>query len=200
MHTHEVRMCYTRVGLRLRACPASLAAPMNADLLLQNLDAFVGFVRKRTGDPHLAADLVQECLLKALRSDHPPVEDEGVIPWFYRILRHAVIDAHRRRSTRETALAAYGQEWPESIRPEEQRDICECVMRLLPDMPEAEAELLRRVDLEGESPTQIAEARNERVNTLNVRLHRSRRHLRESLEKVCRGCAKHGCVDCDCAG
>lgn len=171
---------------------------MNPDLLLENLDAFVGFVRKRTGDPQLAADLVQDCLLKALHSERPPVEDEGVIPWFYRILRRAMVDAHRRRTARDKAMEAFGRHWPDSIQAEDQRDLCQCVMRLLPDLPEKEAELLRRVDLEGESPTQIASDRNERVNTLNVRLLRARRHLRESLEKVCRACATHGCIDCDC--
>lgn len=176
-----------------------MVTPLNASLLLDNLDAFVGFVRKRTGNPQLAADLVQDCLLKALRSDNTPSDDEGVIPWFYRILRHAVIDAHRRQVAREKALADYEIEWPESLRSEVQRDICHCVMKLLPNLPETEGELLRRIDLEGESPTKVADALDLRVNTLNVRLHRARRHLRESLEKVCRGCAKHGCVDCDCA-
>ena len=37
-----------------------------------------------------------------------------------------------------------------------------------------------------------------RVNTLNVRLLRARRRLREQLERVCRTCATHGCLDCDC--
>jgi hypothetical protein len=30
------------------------------DVLLQNLNAFVAFTRKRAGDPHLAAELVQD--------------------------------------------------------------------------------------------------------------------------------------------
>jgi DNA-directed RNA polymerase specialized sigma24 family protein len=43
---------------------------MNTTPLLQHLDAFVGFARSRTGDPELAADLVQECLMKALKADN----------------------------------------------------------------------------------------------------------------------------------
>ena len=41
--------------------------------LLKNLQTFVAFARKRVGDPHLAEDVVQECLLKALRSDPSPL-------------------------------------------------------------------------------------------------------------------------------
>lgn len=193
-------MCYIRLLLPCGNVVVSLTEIMNVSPILENLEAFAGFVRKRTGDPDLAADLVQECLLKAMNSDNPPSDDEGVIPWFYRILRHAMIDAHRRRVAREKALEAYSREWPERALPEDQHDLCQCVLRLLPDLPEAEAALLRRVDLEGESPSQIAEQQGERVNTLNVRLHRARRRLRESVEKVCRSCAKHGCLNCDCSG
>ena len=49
------------------------------------------------------------------------------------------------------------------------------------------------------SKTEIAAATNERVNTLNVRLLRARRKLREQVERTCRACATHGCLDCDCA-
>ncbi len=63
---------------------------------------------------------------------------------------------------------------------------------------EADAELLRRIDLDGESATEIAKETNQRVNTLNVRLLRARRKLREQVERVCRTCSTHGCLDCDC--
>ncbi|HCN31333.1 MAG TPA: RNA polymerase subunit sigma-70, partial [Verrucomicrobiales bacterium] len=33
---------------------------------------------------------------------------------------------------------------------------------------------------------------------LNVRLLRARRKLREQVERTCRACATHGCLDCDC--
>lgn len=38
------------------------------DALTENLNAFVAFARKRVGDPELAADLVQDSLLKAFKS------------------------------------------------------------------------------------------------------------------------------------
>jgi RNA polymerase sigma-70 factor (ECF subfamily) len=72
------------------------------------------------------------------------------------------------------------------------------VLKLLPALPEADAELLRRVDLEGESASELARAAGERVNTVNVRLLRARRRLREQVERTCRACATHGCLDCDC--
>jgi RNA polymerase sigma factor (sigma-70 family) len=171
---------------------------MATDALLQHLSAFIGFARSRTGDPELAADLVQECLLKAMRADNVPEDAEGIVTWFYRVLRHAIIDAHRRRETRHRTLEKLAHEWPESPDPEDEKALCHCVLKLLPTLPEADAELLRRIDLEGESPTDIARARNERVNTFNVRLLRARRKLREQVERTCRTCSTHGCLDCDC--
>jgi RNA polymerase sigma-70 factor (ECF subfamily) len=143
---------------------------MSTSPLLQHLDAFIGFARSRTGDPELAADLVQECLMKALKA-----------------------------TTRDQALEKLVHELPEALKPEDEKTICQCVMKLLPALPEADAELLRRIDLGGESATEIAKATNQRVNTLNVRLLRARKRLREQVERVCRTCATHGCLDCDCA-
>jgi RNA polymerase sigma factor (sigma-70 family) len=177
----------------------STTHPMSTSPLLQHLDAFIGFARSRTGDPELAADLVQECLMKALKADSVPENAEGVVTWFYRVLRHAIIDAHRRKVVRETALEKLVHELPESLSHEDEKTLCQCVLKLLPELPEADAALLKRVDLDGESPTDIANAANERVNTLNVRLLRARRRLREQVERVCRTCATHGCLDCDCA-
>jgi hypothetical protein len=103
------------------------------------------------------------------------------------------------REGKPNALEKLAQQWPESPSPEDEKAVCQCVLRLLPELPAGDAELLRRVDLGGESPTEIAAAANERVNTLNVRLLRARRKLREQVERTCRACATHGCLDCDCA-
>ena len=120
---------------------------MSTSPLLEHLEAFVGFVRSRTGDPELAADLVQDCLLKALKADAVPEDAEGAVTWFYRVLRNAIIDAHRRRTARDQALAKYAVELPEAPAPEDVAALCQCVLKLLPALPEADAELLRRVDL-----------------------------------------------------
>lgn len=72
-------------------------------------------------------------------------------------------------------------------------------MSTSPPLEHLEAfELLRRVDLGGESASELARAAGERVNTVNVRLLRARRRLREQVERTCHACATHGCLDCDC--
>ena len=55
--------------------------------LAENLDAFVGFARKRLGDPEVAADVVQRSVLKALKASGQLEDADKFLPWFYRILR-----------------------------------------------------------------------------------------------------------------
>jgi len=55
--------------------------------LIANLHAFTAFARSRVGDPHLAEDVVQDSIVKALSSGKQPAGEEDTITWFYRILR-----------------------------------------------------------------------------------------------------------------
>lgn len=166
--------------------------------ILKNLGMFVAFARERVNDPHLAEDLVQDSLLKAFRADKKPSPNEDVIAWFYRILRRSIIDLYRRTDARKRALEKFRAELPKSVTPEAERAICECIDRLLPDLPEQYRELLQRVDLGGETIREAAAALGVTANNLTVRLHRARRQLRDRLEKVCRDCATASCVDCTC--
>ncbi|MCL4789488.1 MAG: sigma-70 family RNA polymerase sigma factor [Verrucomicrobia bacterium] len=168
------------------------------DALIENLNAFVAFARKRVGDPHLAADLVQDSLLKALKSADQPRDSEGAVTWFYRILRHSIIDLYRRRDVRDRALERLQAELPEQPDAAAERVLCQCFKRLLPSLPEQYRDLLQRVDLDGASPKDAATALGLTLNNLNVRLHRARQRLREKVEATCHVCSKHGCLDCSC--
>ncbi len=168
------------------------------EALIANLNAFIGFARARVGDPELAADLVQDSLLKALKSADKPADNEGAVVWFYRILRHSIIDLYRRRDVRERALKRLESELAENPSTEDTRLICQCFKSLLLALPEQYRTLLQRIDLEGTSAEEVAAALGISENNLHVRLHRARKQLRERLEDTCRVCSKHGCLDCSC--
>jgi RNA polymerase sigma factor (sigma-70 family) len=166
--------------------------------LVKNLKTFVAFTRKRVGDPHLAEDVVQESLLKALRSDCKPAPDEDVVAWFYRILRRSIIDLYRRRDVRDRALDRLQAELPEQPDAAVERVLCQCVKRLLPGLPEQYRDVLKQVDLNGATPKEAAAALGLTTNNLTVRLHRARQRLRAQLQQSCKLCSKHGCLDCTC--
>ncbi|MEP6663179.1 MAG: sigma-70 family RNA polymerase sigma factor [Verrucomicrobiota bacterium] len=165
-------------------------------ILLHNLDQFTAFVRRRISEPELAADIVQDSLLKALRSGDQLLEDENIIAWFYKILRHAIIDVYRRRAVNQRAIEKLkvDLESDEEIKSE----ICRCLDGIIPTLKPEYAELIRKVDLAENSPAQVAKELGITTNNLTVRLHRARAQLRERLEQTCQMCSKHGCLNCTC--
>lgn len=166
--------------------------------VLKNLNMFVGFARKRLGDPHLAEDVVQESLVKALASAKQPTNEEDTVAWFYRILRRSIIDLYRRRDARKRAMEQFERELPSAPVAADERLLCQCFKRLLPAVPEQYRDLLQRIDLNGDDLASVAASLGLTHNNLTVRLHRARKRLREQLSRACRACSKHGCLDCTC--
>lgn len=172
--------------------------------LLENESAFRQFVRRRVGEEALVDDILQQSLTRAVASAHSLHNEESVLAWFYRILRHTVADYYRshgaeaRRNEaflRELTIAGDHHEPPPD---EVQAAACACLHRLLPSLHGNYAELIKRIDLGDESPAQVAKELNISRNNLTVRLHRARQSLRASLEEACGVCSQHGCLDCKC--
>ncbi len=178
--------------------PTSGESEELATLLLNHLSKFQAFARRRLGDEQLAADAVQESLLKAIKAEPNLVDRENLLSWFYRILRNVLTDLHRRKAASERAMAIYAADH-ETGSDEIESTACQCLYSLLPAMEPAYADLIRRHDLGGASQSEISKELGITPNNLKVRLHRARRQLRGLLEKTCTICASHGCLDCDCA-
>lgn len=163
--------------------------------LLENLDEFVAFARARVGNPELAADVVQDSLLKAIKSNGQLRDDESARAWFYRILRHTIIDLYRRRDVEQRALEKLQHDEPDAA---ETNVVCYCLDRLIPELKPEYAALVRAVDLEDKPIEVVAKQLQITTNNANVRLHRARQQLRDRLEQTCKVCATHGCLDCTC--
>ena len=172
--------------------------PGTEDALLENFQTFVAFVRKRVGDPHLAEDIVQDSLLKALSADNKPADEENTVAWFYRILRRSIIDVYRRTDARARAMERLAQELPEEPGAEDERLLCQCFKKLLPSIPPQYRELLSAVDLQGEDLGEVANRLGVTRNNLTVRLHRARKHLKDAMAETCQACSDEGCLDCTC--
>ncbi|MDF0676118.1 MAG: sigma-70 family RNA polymerase sigma factor [Nitrospira sp.] len=172
--------------------------------LLEHESAFRQFVRRRVGDEGIVDDILQQSLTRAVERSHSLNNEHSVLAWFYRILRHAVADYYRshgaeaRRNEalqRELTISSSHQEPPLD---ELQATACTCLHALLPSLHGNYAELIKRVDLNGESPAQVAKGLKISRNNLTVRLHRARQSLRASLEDACGICSRHGCLNCTC--
>ncbi|HEX6726669.1 MAG TPA: sigma-70 family RNA polymerase sigma factor [Nitrospira sp.] len=172
--------------------------------LLENESAFRQFVRRRVGDGSIAEDILQQSFTRAVEHSHSLNNEQSVLAWFYRILRHTVADYYRfqgaeaRRDEalqRELTISGKHQEPPLD---ELQATACTCLHDLLPSLHGNYAELIKRIDLNGEAPAQVAKELKISRNNLTVRLHRARQSLRASLEDACGICSRHGCLNCTC--
>lgn len=189
--------------------PAGESRESGVSDILQDLLAreseFRAFVRRRVPDPAIADDLLQQSFLRAVEQQHHIERRESVVAWFYRILRNAVVDYYRSHAADSKKAEAFRQELVGSgddqtpALDEWRPTLCACLERLLPHIRPAYADLLRRIDLQGESPALVAKDLGITPNNLTVRLHRARQALRTSLEQVCGMCTKHGCLNCTCA-
>lgn len=165
--------------------------------LLDARGQFLGYIRKRINDPELAEDILQDALLRAVRAAPDLRDEERLIPWFYRVLQNAIVDAYRRRSAEQARVVV--ADVPEvAAEPEDDSELCACFERLIPTLKTEYADLIRALELGQESPTEAAERLGITTNNLKVRRHRARQALRQKLDETCRTCADHGCLDCTC--
>lgn len=161
---------------------------------------FLRFLERRVGSRAEAEDLLQEAFVRGL-AHADTLRDEGsVVAWFYRTLRNAVIDRHRRKGASQKALDALAREMADDVEPpREVRDVaCACVQQLSSTLKPEYAEALQRIEVEGVSVKDFAEQQGITANNAAARVHRARTALRKRVMQSCGTCAEHGCVDCTC--
>ncbi len=182
--------------------PGGTSGPAEAVVraLVENHRRFLAFVESRVRDRVTAEEILQTAFVRGLEHAADVRDEERAVAWFYRLLRNAVADHYRARGYQATALEAFGRELGDGVEPplEIARELCACFEALLPALRPEYAEMLRRVDLDGERPADVARVLGLTANNSMVRLHRARKALRTALERSCRTCAEHGCLDCTC--
>jgi RNA polymerase sigma factor (sigma-70 family) len=174
------------------------AAPIA--ILLENHRAFLRYLERRVGDRELAEDILQDAFAKVVdRPDQAPA-DEGIVPWFYRSLRNAVIDQFRPRGASTKAVEAFARELETSRAPEPdlEAEICACVGRLATTLKPEYAKALQAIDVQGMAVKTFAEQHGLSASNAGVRVFRAREALRKRVAESCGTCAVHGCRNCTC--
>ncbi len=167
--------------------------------LLARRDEFAGRLAPLLGGDRAAAeDLVQTGLVKALATAGALRDENRLVPWFHRVLRHLAIDHIRARRAAEARHRLWTADLMETSRAPTTRAPCRCVVALAAGLPRAQAELVRRVGLAEEPIARVAASLGLGANTAGVALHRARRSLRKALERHCGECAATACLACDC--
>jgi RNA polymerase sigma factor (sigma-70 family) len=170
--------------------------------LLANHRRFLDFLTARVGRREDAEEILQDAFVRGVRKAGEVRDGESAVAWFYRLLRNAVTDHYRRKAAGRRAVETIARETPEAAPGHDadlERAVCACVNDLVPLLKPEYADLIRRVDLGGADVTSAAAALGITPGNARVRLHRARAALRVELERTCRTCAAHGCLDCTCS-
>ena len=180
--------------------PDTAVAPRApVEVLVENHRAFLRFLERRLGSREAAEDLLQDAFARTVdRWDEVP--EEALVPWFYRVLRNAVVDRYRRTDAETRALTGLARELSEAAEPppEVRNEICACVGRLATTLKPEYAQALAAVDIGGTPVKAFAESAGLTASNAGVRLFRARTALKRRLVEMCGTCAEHGCLDCSC--
>lgn len=177
--------------------------PLASDVVARLVDhhrAFRAFIEKRVGRRDVAEDLLQEAFARGLDKLPALGSEESAVAWFYRVLRNAIVDHHRRGGATDRALSAFARELEAHVEPDldTRNAVCRCVALLSDTLKPEYAEALRRVDVDGVSVREFAAEAGITASNAGVRLFRAREALRRRVVRSCGTCAEHGCVDCTC--
>ncbi len=178
--------------------PTDDLTPNVVDVLVANHRRFLDFLRPRVPTVDDAEEILQAAFVKAVEKSQDVHDDELATAWFYRLLRNALTDFYRRRSVARRALEANAASFSEAEEGELQRTVCACIVDLISTLKPEYADLLRRVDVDGQVVSAAAKELGISPNNTSVRLYRARIALKARLEKSCGTCATHGCLDCSC--
>lgn len=160
-----------------------------AVLVREHQDEVYTLARRLVGDPHLAADVAQEALIRAWRALPKFRGDAKFSTWIYRITVNTSW-THKSRARRHPATsieehiqvpAPVGSEHPEFA-----GEILELRGRLrdaLDRLPDAQREVVVLKDIYGWSHAEIADSMGITVTAAKVRLHRARARLARDLEE-----------------
>ncbi len=150
---------------------------------------------KACGHPEDAEDTMQDVLIKAVRHLDGFDNSKALTVWLYKVARNSCL-AHRRRPQSAPfldlsldALMPTMEElavltMPQSSNPEQQtasRETRELIDQAVKELPPAYRSVLVLHDMEGLNHSEVAQVTGLCEQTVRVRLHRARLHVRRRL-------------------
>ena len=175
-----------------------------------------GFIRKRVADEAAVEDLSQEVFIRMQRGLGGLKDQNRLLPWIYRIARHAIIDYYRvqgKQPERPVGLASDLETLHPAYLPvrspedsgQLRRELAGCLRPMIERLPEDYRQAVTLVDLEGLTQHKAAAKLGLSVSGMKSRVQRGRRQLRGMLEACCvlaldrrRGVADYEVRDAGC--
>ena len=179
---------------------ASRASPEVVATLVANHREFLKFVERRVGNRAMAEEILQNAFVRSVEKFD--TVRESAVGWFYRVLRNAIIDHHRRSDAAERRLESYATDQSANDARDDELYgvVCKCVAEIAETLKSEYATALRRIEVDGLSVKDYADEAGISSSNAGVRVFRAREALRRQVVRSCGTCAAHGCLDCTCGG
>jgi RNA polymerase sigma-70 factor (ECF subfamily) len=134
-------------------------------------------------DPHLADDLVQDCLERALSNWTFRRPDGSVRSWLFAILHNGFISHYRKRANRSvhTSLYEHGAELPTPPGQDSALGVHD-VLGALDTLPDDQRAVLLLIGIEDVSYAEAARILGVPLGTVMSRLSRGRERLRRAMD------------------
>ena len=200
-HEHDAEHAHESLGEHAHdAAAGSRPSPEVVAALVANHREFLAFLERRVGSRALAEDILQEAFARGLDRLDTIREGDSAVAWFYRVLRNAVIDHHRRHAAANRGLDAFAAELSAQSEPgaDVQGAVCRCVTQLASTLKPEYAQALQRIEVDGVAVKDYADEAGISPSNAAVRVFRAREALRKQVARSCGTCADHGCLDCTC--
>jgi RNA polymerase sigma-70 factor (ECF subfamily) len=159
----------------------------------------VRYLRRLVGEAD-AEDVAQEAFVKISRSLEGFRGESRLSTWIYRIATNAALDHHKKPSSRQAAKSV-DISADDDLSPDERallqdkaplhdtslirKDMNECIRGLVNDLPDNYRIVLMLGDLEGFPNAEIADILGLSLDTVKIRMHRARRHLKQVMDTAC---------------
>jgi RNA polymerase sigma-70 factor (ECF subfamily) len=159
----------------------------------------VGYLRRLVGEAE-AEDVAQEAFVKISRSLDGFRGESQLSTWIYRIATNAALDHQRKPSSRQAAKTVDIPDEDDLSSDEHvllqdraplhdtsliRKDMNECIRGLVNDLPDNYRVVLMLGDLEGFTNAEMADILGLSLDTVKIRMHRARLHLKKAMDAAC---------------
>lgn len=172
--------------------------------LVEQRGKYLSYLRRNLGDPNDAEDVLHDFIVRALTKGCQVRRKAALSAWLWCVLRSALVDHCRRRSTRRRAERTMIDEWSINgqccVQHEDREpvDAGECAWSedLLASLTPDHAEAISRIDIAGQKPKLAAAELGISEGNMRVRLHRAhmaaRNVLKDYRDLPLRVASRHG--------
>jgi RNA polymerase sigma-70 factor (ECF subfamily) len=168
-----------------------LTSALSFNKVAQELSpALVRYLRRMAGDETTADDLLQETLIRIARGLDSFKAHSTVKTWAFSIATNVATDHLRKPEHRRLVVdVSEAEAMPDPNPGIDERIVLDqmnaCVRQVVDGLPEDYRAALVLHDLEGLTAEQTAEACGCSLATAKIRIHRSRKRLKEALQQKC---------------